>query len=119
MPFLKSLSDAFSTHLPSEERVKQMKELAEQSPAKKALSAQRSFTKKQATRREFAEEKKIEKAKYFPQKNASIMQKIVVFIFIIAGMILPLEGCGHSTIIKRHEVAGYSGYTIHTHHQVV
>lgn len=34
------------------------------------------------------------------------MQKIVVFIFIIAGMILPLlEGCGHSTIIKRHEVA--------------
>ena len=41
----KSLSDAFSTHPPSEERVKQMKGLAEQSPAKKGIVSTAEFTK--------------------------------------------------------------------------
>ena len=42
---MKSLSDAFSTHPPSEERVQQMKELAETSPAKKGIVNTASFNR--------------------------------------------------------------------------
>lgn len=40
---MKSLSDAFSTHPPSEERVKQMKEMASQSPDRKAITNTAEF----------------------------------------------------------------------------
>ncbi|PKN68626.1 MAG: hypothetical protein CVU54_14290 [Deltaproteobacteria bacterium HGW-Deltaproteobacteria-12] len=42
---LKSLSDAMSTHPPSEERVKQMNELAAQSTAKQAITSTPEFNK--------------------------------------------------------------------------
>ena len=42
---MKSLSDAMSTHPPSEERVKQMKELAAKSPDKKAVTNTAEFNK--------------------------------------------------------------------------
>ena len=42
---MKSLSDAMSTHPPSEERVQQMKELAAQSPDKKAITNTADFTR--------------------------------------------------------------------------
>lgn len=42
---MKNLSDAMSTHPPSEERVKQMKELAEQSPKQKATISTPEFLK--------------------------------------------------------------------------
>jgi len=42
---VKSLSDAMSTHPPSEERVKQMNELAAQSPAKKSTTNTAEFNK--------------------------------------------------------------------------
>lgn len=41
----KSLSDALSTHPPSEERVKQMNELAAKSPARKAITNTPEFTR--------------------------------------------------------------------------
>lgn len=42
---VKNLSDAFSTHPPSEERVKQMNELAAQSPGRKAITNTAEFNK--------------------------------------------------------------------------
>jgi predicted Zn-dependent protease len=42
---LKSLSDAMSTHPPSEERVKQMNELAAKSPERKAVTNTPGFTR--------------------------------------------------------------------------
>ena len=42
---VKSLSDAMSTHPPSEERVKQMNELAAQSPARKSITNTPEFNK--------------------------------------------------------------------------
>jgi len=42
---MKNLSDALSTHPPSTERVKQMKELAAQSPARKAITNTAAFQK--------------------------------------------------------------------------
>jgi predicted Zn-dependent protease len=42
---IKNLSDAFSTHPPSEERVRQMNELAAQSPARKAVTNTPEFDK--------------------------------------------------------------------------
>lgn len=44
-PVMKSLSDAMSTHPPSEERVKQMNELAAQSPARKAVANTPAFNR--------------------------------------------------------------------------
>mgnify|MGYP003825307467 FL=1 len=41
----KSLSDAMSTHPPSEERVKQMKELAAKSPERKAITNTPQFNR--------------------------------------------------------------------------
>lgn len=42
---VKSLSDALSTHPPSEERVKQMKELAARSPERKAITSTPEFSR--------------------------------------------------------------------------
>ncbi|MFZ3055872.1 MAG: hypothetical protein WA098_03870, partial [Smithella sp.] len=42
---VKNLSDALSTHPPSEERVKQMNEMAAQSPARKAITNTADFNK--------------------------------------------------------------------------
>jgi predicted Zn-dependent protease len=44
-PLMKSLSDAFSTHPPSEERVKQMRELVEQSPDRNAIINTQEFNR--------------------------------------------------------------------------
>lgn len=56
-PLLKSLSDAFSTHPPSDQRVNQMKELVAQSPDRKGTTSTPEFVKAKQTAVELQKKK--------------------------------------------------------------